>query len=222
MSLNVELLNCRRLTTGVLFPARQFSPGELNRLYATVTDRYPFQTLQHLPDGIRMANPDNDCVVQGGQIPQPGRIQVNDNNIFHFEPAKERTLDLFDIVCTHLNIQQFLTFGVKLTAFLPSEGETAAEVLENSVFAGFRSQLALLGEGRQGTGFRVVLRSDGAYDLRIEPFFTDLSQLYVELDVQYPEPFSGLIPVEERMNRAYRFLNEDVRELLRQLDQTKG
>jgi hypothetical protein len=66
------------------------------------------------------------------------------------------------------------------------------------------------------------LRSDGAYDLRIEPFFTDLSQLYVELDVQYPEPFSGLIPVEERMNRAYRFLNEDVRELLRQLNQTKG
>jgi len=217
MSLNTQLLNCRRLTTGMLFPTRQFQPGELNRLYATVTEHYPFQSLQHLPDGVRMANNDNDCIIQGGAAPQPGRVQVNENNIFHFEPAKQRALELFEIVCRELNIHQFLTFGVKLTAFLPTDGPNSAEILENSAFAGFRGALDALGPGRQGTGLRVVLNNNGAYDLRIEPFFTDLSQLYVELDVQHHEPFSGILSVEEKMNGAYRFLTEEVRDVLEQL-----
>lgn len=202
------------MTAGVLFPTRQFQPAELNRLYATVTEHYPYQTLQHLPDGVRMANAENDCVLQGGQIPNPGRLQVNENNIFHFEPAKEKALDLFQIVCDNLRIDQFLTFGVKLTAFLPTENATASQIIENSAFAGFRPQLDMLGPGRIGCGLRVVIHNNGAHDLKIEPFFGDLSKMFIELDVQHHEPFNALTPLEDRMNNAYRFLNEDVRALL--------
>ena len=159
MSFNTELMNCRRLTTGMLMPTRQFQPGELNRLYATVTEQFPFQNLQHLPDGIRMANQDNDCIIQGGQAPQPGRLQINDGNIFHFEAAKRKALEMFGLISDQLNIQQFLTFGVKLTAFLPTDDQNAAQILEQSVFSGFLDQLDALGQGRQGTGLRVVIHN---------------------------------------------------------------
>jgi len=215
--MDTSLLNCRRMTTGLLFPARQFQPGQLNRLYASVTDRYPYQTLQHLPDGVRMANPEDDCILQGGQPPNPGRLQVNENNIFHYEAAKEKALGVFQAVCTEMDIQQFLTFGVKLTAFLPVEGANAAQMLENSALAGLKPYLDRLGQGRQGTGLRVVIHNQGAFDLKIEPFFNDISQLYIEEDAQFPEPMAGLQAVEQKMDRAYRFLNEDVREFLAEL-----
>lgn len=215
--MNTDLLNCQRMTAGVLFPTRQFQPSELNRLYATVTEHHPYQSLQHLPDGVRMANPDGDCIVQGGQIPNPGRLQVNENNIFHFEPAKEKALDLFDIVSQNLKIKQYLTFGVKLTAFLPVEGPTASQIIENSAFASFRPVLDILGTGRVGCGLRVVIHNNGAHDLKIEPFFGDLTKLFIELDVQHHEPFAALPPLEEKMNSAFRFLNEDVRAMLSEM-----
>ncbi len=214
MSLNTELLSCRRLTTGLMFPARQFQPGELNRLYAQVTEQYPYQTLQHLPDGVRMANPENDCIIQGGQIPNPGRIQINENDFFHFEAAKQKVLQVFRIVCDELSVQQFLAFGVKLTAFLPTQDRSSAEIIENSALGGFKPLLDELGTGRQGTGLRVVLHNDGVFDLRIEPFFGDLSNLYIELDLQQPEPFNNLDSLDARMSRAYKFLNEDIRTML--------
>lgn len=212
--MNTELLSCKSLTTGLLIPARQFQQAELNKLYASVTEQYPFQALQHLPDGIRMANPENDIIIQGGMPPNPGRLQINDNNIFHFNPAKERALHLFEMVTEHLGIQQFLTFGVKLNAFLPTDGPTATEVIESSALSSFRPVLDSLGTGRQGAGFRVVLNNSGVFDLKVEPFFADLSQIFVELDVQYTEPLNGLDAVEAQMNRAYDFFDGNVREML--------
>lgn len=217
MSLDVELLNCRRMTVGMFFPARQFQPAEMNRLYATVTDSHPYQSLQHLPDGIRMANQENDCILQGGMPPNPGRIQINENNMFHFQPAKEKALDIFEIISNSLAVSQFLAFGVKLTAFLPTEPGQAGQVLENSLFAGMAPILNQLGSGRQGTGLRVVLNNNGTHDLRIEPLFSDMSQLYIELDVQYPEPFNGLEAIENKMEHAYHYMVNDVSNLLKNL-----
>ncbi len=150
MSLNTQLLNCRRLTTGMLFPTRQFQPGELNRLYATVTEHYPFQSLQHLPDGVRMANNDNDCIIQGGAAPQPGRSGEREQH-FHFDRRSIGRLS-FLRSSAELKLHQFLTSGLKLTDFLPTDGPNSAEILENSAFAG-SGRLDALGRGRRGPGW---------------------------------------------------------------------
>lgn len=206
--MNTELLTCRRLTAGLIYPPLQLQTVDLNRLYALITERYPYQTLQHLPDGIRMANPDSDCFVQ------QTRIQVNEN-VMYFEASKEKCLDIFRLVIERLNIPQFLTFGIKLTAFLPLNTPNAAtEIIESRVLSIQQSQWEILGSGRKGTGLRIVLHQDGVHELKIEPFFGDTSQLYVELDIQHPQPFETLDQVEPRMDAAYAFMFGNVREFI--------
>ena len=55
-----------------------------------------------------------------------------------------------------------------------------------------------------------MLHQDGVHELKIEPFFNDLSQLYVELDIQHPTPFSDFKMIESRMDAAYDYLFREV------------
>ncbi|MDO8585600.1 MAG: hypothetical protein Q7T82_01025 [Armatimonadota bacterium] len=202
--MNPELLTCRRMTAGLVYPPLALEPVMVNRLYAIITERYPYQSLTHLPDGARMANPQNDFFIQ------VTRVQVNEE-IVHWQTAKEKSLDLFSTVEEHLEIPQFLTFGVKLTAFAALDGPgEAVALVEESMLGGLSDALDTLGDGRQGTGIRIVLHREGVHELKIEPFFNDTSQLYVELDVQHPTPFSSLDKIELWMDSAYNYLFGEV------------
>ncbi|MCL5104576.1 MAG: hypothetical protein M1133_10770 [Armatimonadetes bacterium] len=199
-----ELMTCRRLTAGIVFPPYQLHQQQVNRIYADITERYPYQTLQHLPDGARMANPNGDFFIQ------TTRMQTNEA-VDYFQSSKEKTLDLFNIAQDKLNITQFLTFGIKLTAFIPVDGKlNAAQLIESTALGAIKDNIELLGPGRQGVGLRFVLHQDGVHELKIEPFFGDLKQLYVELDVQHPAPFADLALIESRMDAAYDYLFREV------------
>src|SRR3990172_10078928 len=100
--MNPELLTCRRLTAGVVYPPIGLQPVIVNRLYAAISERYPYQSLTHLPDGARMANPQSDCFIQ------QTRMQVNEE-VMHFQTAKEKALDIFNTIQEHLEVPQFLT-----------------------------------------------------------------------------------------------------------------
>ena len=209
--MKTELLTCRRITAGLVYAPYQLNQQQVNRIYADITERYPFQTLQHLPDGARMANPNGDFFIQ------TTRMQVNEG-VDYFQSSKEKSLDLFRMAQDRLHIQQFMTFGIKLTAFLPIEGRTSAEILEDSAFKSIKDNMEILGPGRKGVGLRFVLHQDGVHELKIEPFFNDLSQLYVELDVQHPSPFNDLSVVEPRMDAAYDYLFREVQGFLETLN----
>lgn len=184
---------------------------QVNRIYADVTERYPYQTLQHLPDGARMANPAGDFFIQ------TTRFQVNEN-VDYFQSTKEKTVELFEIAQAKLSVPQFMTFGVKLTGFLPmEEGANAAEVLENTALGSIKDNMELLGPGRKGVGLRFVLHQDGVHELKIEPFFSDVNQLYVELDVQHPNPFNDIRQIEPKMDAAYDYLFREVQGFLETL-----
>lgn len=206
--MNPELLTLRRLTVGLLYPPRGLHPVEVNHIYANITERYPYQSLQHLPDGARMANPDSDCFIQ------QNRIQINEA-VMHFQTAKEKCMDMLGIIQSHLNIPQFMTLGIKLTAFVPmNEAPRAAQYIENKMLPNMSDKLEILGPGRQGVGIRLVLHHEGINEIKIEPFFSDLSQIYVELDVQHPEPFMDLSNVERKMESAYNYLFGGVKDFL--------
>ncbi|MDH7601616.1 MAG: hypothetical protein QHI38_05640 [Armatimonadota bacterium] len=209
--MKTELLACRRLTAGVVYPPYQLQPQQVNRIYADITERYPYQTLQHLPDGARMANPTGDFFIQ------TTRLQVNET-VDYFQAAKEKALDLFQLAQERLQIPQFLTFGVKLTAFLPVEGATSAEIIENSALSSIKETMDILGPGRKGVGLRFVLHQNGIHELKIEPFFSDLSQMYIELDVQHPTPFTDISSVEPHMDEAYDYLFHEVQNFLEALN----
>lgn len=206
--MNADALTLRRLTAGVIFPPYPLNPVDVNRLYADITEHYPYQSLQHLPDGARMFNPENDCFIQ------TSRIQVNEN-VVHFLPTKEKIIDLFEMIQNRLNIPQFMTFGIKLTAFLPmNEAPAAARFIEDRMLPEITKNAGILGEGRQGTGIRMIIHQDGIHELKIEPFFGDLSQMYVELDVQHPAPFNDIKSVEPKIQAAYDYLFGPVKEFV--------
>jgi hypothetical protein len=196
----------------VVYPPYQLQQQQVNRIYADITERYPYQTLQHLPDGARMANPAGDFFIQ------TTRLQVNEN-VDYFQSTKAKAMELFGLAQAKLEIVQFMTFGVKLTAFLPmGEGADAAVVLENAALKSIKDNVELLGPGRKGVGLRFVLHQDGVHELKIEPFFSDTTQLYVELDVQHPNPFNDLSVVEPRMDAAYDYLFREVQGFLETLN----
>jgi len=212
--MKTELLSCRRLTAGVVYPPYQLQQQQVNRIYADITERYPYQTLQHLPDGARMANPSGDFFIQ------TTRLQVNEN-VDYFQSTKKKCMELFELAQAKLEVPQFMTFGIKLTAFLPmGEGSNAAQALENAALKSIKDNIELLGPGRKGVGLRFVLHQDGVHELKIEPFFGDLSQLYVELDVQHPNnPFSDISSIEPKMDAAYDYLFREVQGFLETIDQ---
>jgi len=206
--MNLELLTCCRITAGLLYPPIPVQPADLSQLYADMTQKYPYQTLQHLPDGVRMANPEGECLVQ------IGRLQVNEN-VMYFQASKEKCVDIFRMVADRFNIQQFLNFGVKLTAFLPIDMPGGAPAfMEQGGFRLSQGDWRLLGPGLQGAGMRVVLHQDGIVDLRIEPYFNNPSELYVELDMQHVEPFGSLENVDVWMQNAYDYMFGSVKDFL--------
>lgn len=158
-----------------------------------------------------MANPTGDFFIQ------TTRMQVNDN-VDYFQSSKEKAVDLFRLAQERLQISQFATFGIKLTAFLPmEEGVDAAQAIENSALKAIKDNMEILGPGRKGVGLRVVLHQDGVHELKIEPFFSDLTQLYVELDVQHPAAFTDLSLIEGKMDAAYDYLFREVQGFLETL-----
>ncbi|MEN6371090.1 MAG: hypothetical protein ABFD64_03670 [Armatimonadota bacterium] len=206
--MNPELLTLRRSTVGLLYPPRGLHPAEVNHIYADITEHYPYQSLQHLPDGARMANSDNDCFIQ------QSRIQINES-VMHFQATKEKCMDMLEIIQSRLSIPQFMTLGIKLTAFVPmNEAPRAAQYIEDKMLSNMSDKLEILGPGRQGAGIRLVLHHEGIHEIKIEPFFNDLSQIYVELDVQHPEPFTDLSDVERKMESAYNYLFGEVKDFL--------
>ncbi len=207
--MNPELFTLHRLTAGMLYPPFGLQPVDVNRIYAAITERYPYQSLQHLPDGARMANAENDCFIQ------QTRIQINETVQLHFEATKQKCVDMFSVIQNHLHIPQFMTFGIKLTSLLPMEQTTnAARFVENNMLPEVTRRLDMLGEGREGVGLRLIMHREAVYELKIEPFFGDLSQLYVELDVQHTNPFADLAMVPTWMDSAYNYLFGEVKNFI--------
>jgi len=142
---------------------------------------------------------------------------MNDN-VTYFQANRNKFLDIFGMVRDRLSLQQFVTFGVKLTASLPMTGPDAAvKFLDSSLLGVDNSNWDLLGSGRKGAGMRVLLVQDGLINLHIEPLFNDTSELYIDLDIQYSEPFIGLDSVGPKMDAAYEYLFGSVLGFLKSL-----
>ena len=212
--MNLELMAARRITAGLVYPPRPLQKAQLTSLYSQITSRYEFAQFQLLPDGARLGHGDqSECLIQAG--PQGGRIQVNENISTHFEMSKQKAADLFQMIATGLQVEQYIAFGVKIIASCPTdESGDAGKLIERGFLKLSEADFAPLGSGKRGTGIRINLHRDGVYDIRIEPLFRDTRFLHVELDVQFAEPFVGLDTVEPRMDTAYGFLFGELKEFM--------
>ena len=61
------------------------------------------------------------------------------------------------------------------------------------------------------------MKREGIYELKIEPFFNDPSQLFIELDIQYIGDFNDLKQIEPKMDNAYNYLFGEIKDFLSSL-----
>jgi hypothetical protein len=205
--MNLDLLTCRRLTAALLYNPISFSRSDLALLFSSFSEKFDVSALVYLPDGARFSQGDTEALVQ------QGRTQVTLAFHSHFPGLREKVVEAFRVVAERFNIRAFTAFGVKLIAFQPVEG-SAADLLERNLLGGSLERLATLGPGRKGVGVRLNFQREAVYDLRIEPYFMDLSQIYIELDVNYHQTFAAVEEIGPQMGRAYDYLLGDVREFL--------
>ncbi|HOC32065.1 MAG: hypothetical protein GYA63_07535 [Armatimonadetes bacterium] len=199
----------QRLTAGILYQPVNLERQALANFYAQASTTFDFGVFNLLPDGGRMAVGQDDLIIQ------PTRTQVNMAIPAPFEAVAQRAMAQFDAVRQFLRLQQFNAFGVKLIGVFPL-GEPSPDYLENRLIRR-DNPLDRLGLGRVGTGFRFHFEREGIWDVRIEPLFSDLSQIFVDVDAQKTEPFRDLRDAHTWMEGVERYIQREVVDFLRNL-----
>jgi hypothetical protein len=216
--LETELLREERLIAGFFVQPKRYPPGPFERgqlalLYSKVTEKYNYPNFNLLPtNGAVMLQPATQSHVQLQEL----LVQVNEAIEMHFDPTKDKILDIFRIIAEHFQLDTFANLGVKLIARCPAPGEhQASSFLEGKYLKISEPSFGILGSGRVATGLRFHFkRGSSEYDLRIEPHLQDLSKLWIEVDIQYPGVFKGLKEVGPQIEAAYKYLTQDVKRFL--------
>jgi hypothetical protein len=206
-------IHLARMTAGILYQPVAIDRQALANLYAQASTVFEFTTFNLLPDGGRMAvsaAPDADDL-----IIQANRAQVNMNLGAPIEAVVQRAMAQFDAVRQFLRLQQYQAFGVKMIGTF-ALGESCADFLEHRLIRP-DAPLDRLGLGRVGTGFRFNFQREGVWDVRVEPFFRDVSQIYVEVDAQKNEPFNDLKAAQEWMEGVERYCRRELLDFLQNL-----
>lgn len=207
--MNFELMNAKRIAVGIMFPPHKMDKAQLTDLYSQINRRHEYAAFTLLPDGARLAHGENELFIQHT------RMQMNETVSTHFDFAKQKAIDLFRMISSKLGISRFLALRTKIIAFLPFEPPgTAAQFLEDNLLKVNEAQYDKLGPGRRGTGIRITMHKDGIYEVRVEPFLANLSQMYIELDIQFPEVFTAVDEMDGRMTKAYDFLFGNVKDFI--------
>jgi len=215
--LESELLREERLVAGFFVQPRKYPPGPFDRsklalLYSKVTQKYHYPNFNLLPNGAVMLQPATQSHVQLQEL----LVQVNEAIEIHFDPAKDKILDIFRIIIEHFELDTLANIGVKLIARCPVLGEhQASNFLEGKYLKISEASFGILGAGRIATGLRFHFkRGNSEYDLRVEPHLQDLSKLWIEVDIQYPGLFKGLKEIGPQIQAAYDYLTGEVKNFL--------
>ena len=198
------------MTAGILYPPAPVDRQSLANFYAQASSVFEFATFNLHNAGGRMAVAEDDLIIE------PNRAQVNMNlAAAPFEAVTQRAIAQFDAVRQAFNIKEFQAFGVKILASFPL-GEPSAMFMENRLIRP-DAPLDRLGLGRVGTGFRFNFQRDGVWDVRLEPFFRDVSQIYVEVDAQKTEGFTDLKEAAAWMENVERYCRREIVDFLQNL-----
>jgi hypothetical protein len=203
-------LQLRRLTAGLLYPPMPLDRGALANFYAQASTVFDFTGFNLLPDGGRMAVGEDDLIIQNT------RTQVNMGMAAPWEQVKTRAMAQFDAVRQFLRPPQFQAVGVKIIGFY-NLGEPSGDYLMHRLIRP-DADIDRLGQGLVGVGLRFNFRRGaGVWDVRIEPFFQDVSHIYIEVDAQRLEPFSDLKVADAWMDEVERFVNRETMDFIQNL-----
>lgn len=217
--MNIPVINPNAATVGVIFPPMLIPEKSLTQIYTTILGQHKGYTSFNLlaQGGARISRGDGSYV----HI-EPDKVQVHDIiQDISFIHAKERIAGIYKTAFSLIVPQAIIVTGVKLIALVDTnEPDGSTKFLNGALGAPLAKEKLeyFLGAKQTGVGLRLSSHKElpwpSVYELRIEPFFRDLSKLYVELDVQFPGPSQKIGPIEAQIDHVSGYLKKEVKDFL--------
>lgn len=211
--MNPELLRATYLGATARFPPLPaIERPVLTELFGRITRRYPYQSFTFLLNGAKMAGAEEaECLILNDHV------EVGEVIHTHFTITKEKISDIFGTVKEALKIPVFFALAVRLRALWPCDpGVTATDFLNSRLLKIEPDQFQYLRMPVAGVGlrFNCPRLPHEIYDFKIEPFFRDTTNLFIEMNAQFPEPLQTATATEERMQHVYDYVFGEIKSFI--------
>ena len=217
--MNIPVINPTSVTVGVVFPPTPIQKDQLTQIYSKIVhDNSEYSSFNLFPQGgARIARADGSYVHIDNN-----KVQVFDNiSDISFTHSKERIMGIFNTVFPPITPPIIIVTGIKLIAQVAADQLGGATKVIDSVLSDSMKSDKIeyhLGPKLTGIGLRLSMQKDqpwpSVYELRIEPFFRDMAKLYIELDVQFPQPTPNNTLLESRIEHVAAYMKGSVKDFL--------
>lgn len=180
----------------------------INRIWLEVNGLYPYRNLQIDPTG-EAAHFLGDTPEDGVAITPPV-IQVRDTVTFSVHEAADRAKSILKVITKQIGAAALYQLGIKFVYNVPV-GDAQSFVMGRLLDKTPEDLSALRQGGNLWTGVKYVVTNPDSsiFTLMIEPLQMEPSQLFIDLDAQFPGPVQ-LDLVHERARDAETFITKTV------------
>ena len=201
----------------VVYPPREFQQAALLQLFSDMCGPFGFQSLKLLTDNrgvIFSAEKENRCEILRDKI-----VIREEVNVTSFESFCASTLEMMNLIVQRINPPVFISQQNLVRMLYPLDSTQAANQFLVQSFLRLPEGLGQkLGRPLAGVGLRLVFpptpNSPDEFQLRIEPYFRDQTQIFLELAGRFFPPFKNLDEVRSRLRVTYDFLKSSMETLL--------
>lgn len=184
----------------------------INRIWSDVVKDYPYQSLQFEPAGAGAAfvgtGPDEAVVIQ------PPLVQVRDPISLSVRQSAEKAAFVFGSVVHHIGGAPPSNLGVKLIYHAPAPNRGSVEFLLSEMVGGHDDVQHLAGTMEYQASVKYVLKSaEVSYTLWLEPLYSNLEFIFIDLDAQFPG-VADVTQVAERVTAVATFMSTRVKTFL--------
>jgi len=188
------------------------TPDIINRIWSQVQKEYPYQSLQFEPSGkgaVFLSGPEDLVLIQ------PPLLQVRSPvEAMGVTAVAEKVQFVLSQIVHQVPSPPGLNLGVKLVYHAPAPGNDAVSFARTELVKGEDDLQTLAG----GTNFLasikvVMLGIDVNRTLLVEPLVADPTNMYLDLDSQYP----GVVDpnqIRDRISQADDFMAHQVKAFL--------
>jgi len=199
--------------TEVLYPPREIPHAQLLELFNRLSGPHRFLNLKLLPEGrgaTFAGEQGNRC-----EILRDKTVIREDASIVSFENYCETSLAILREIAGKIAPPVFVGQLNAIRMLYPLSSEQAANQFLIRSFLKLPEGLAQeLGRPLAGIGLRLVFpplqQMPNEYQLRIEPFFRDQTQIFVENAGRFFPPFKELEEARGRLQATYDFLKSSL------------
>jgi hypothetical protein len=201
----------------MLQPPQPISREVINRIWSSVVKDYPYQSLQFEPSGrgavfLGSGGPQDLVLLQPPLLQV--RATIDPNEIGDFRHLAEKVHTVFGHILHQVPSPPASNLGVKLVFQAPAPGNDAVAFARTELIKGDEDLQMLAGGATFEASIKVLIHAtDCNYTLLVEPLMVDKSQIYVDVDAQFP----GVVDpaqIATKINQAHDFVTHQVNQYL--------